>query len=310
MRNTYFLKGNTGENRWWRYLVMIILIFLAAIFGSFPYAAVIAIKAQLNGITIDSSDFGSLSQVGLDKNFGLLLITLSFVAGLIAFIIFIKPLHNRSLKDTLTGRSKFDFNRFFFGAAIWGGLMLTSFIIDYIVNPSDYILQFNLYKFIVLFFVSIIFIGMQASFEEIIFRGYFQQGIALLTKNAWIPLIITSVVFGLMHISNPEVKEFGAGIMLPQYILLGVMLGICVIMDEGLEIVMGIHVINNVLSSLLVTYESSVLQTDAIFKAKIVNPEHALIEGLIMATIFLAIIAYKYKWGSFKKIFLNLDLRN
>lgn len=307
MKNTYFLKGNKGENSWWRYLVMIIIVVVANVFGSIPYTAAIAIKAQLNGIPLNTNDFSSFSQVGLDKNLALFLLTLSFVAGLIALLVFLKPLHERSIKDTLTGRNKFDFNRFFFAVAVWGGLLLISFVIGYILEPENYTLQFNLGNFLVLLLVSVVFISMQASFEEIFFRGYLQQSIANLTKNAWIPLLITSFIFGLMHISNPEVKEFGVGIMLPQYILLGFMLGICVIMDEGLEIVLGVHIINNVLSSLVAVHESSVLQTDAIFKIKEINPEYAFVEITVLSAIFLAIMAYKYKWASFKKIFAKLE---
>jgi hypothetical protein len=110
-----------------------------------------------------------------------------------------------------------------------------------------------------------------------------------------------------MHLSNPEVKEYGVAIMLPQYILLGVVFAVCVIMDKGLEIAIGVHVVNNVLSSLLVTHESSVLQTAAIFKAETVNPEYALYELIIFSAIFLGIMTYKYKWGSFKKLFARIS---
>lgn len=193
-----------------------------------------------------------------------------------------------------------------FGAAVWGGLMIVSFIVSYTINPSDYTLQFDLNQFVILVFVSMIFITLQASFEEVIFRGYFQQGLAVLFKNAWVPLILTSLLFGLMHLSNPEVKEYGVAIMLPQYVLLGLVFAVCVIMDEGLEIAIGVHIINNVLSALVVTHESSVLQTVAIFKAETVNPEYSLYELLIFSAIFLGIMSYKYKWGSFKKIFAKI----
>ena len=44
------------------------------------------------------------------------------------------------------------------------------------------------------------------------------QGIGILARNRWAPLLITSLIFGLMHYFNPEVSEYGAAVMLPQYI--------------------------------------------------------------------------------------------
>ena len=306
MTNSYLLKGFKGENRWWRYLVMFIILIIATLFGSFPYAIAISIKSEMSGIQVDPGSFNAFAQLGLSKNLGLFLLTLSFVAGLVAFLIFLKPLHERSFKDTLTGRNKFDFKRFFFAVFVWGGLLIISLIISYLINPQDYEMQFNFTQFIILIFISVVFISMQASFEEIIFRGYMQQGLANLTKTAWFPLIFTSVLFGLMHISNPEVKEFGVGIMLPQYIVLGLLLGITVIMDEGLEIAIGVHVVNNVLSSLLVTHESSVLQTDALLRVKTIDPVYSFYEIILFSAIFILIANKKYKWGSFRKLFAKV----
>ena len=121
------------------------------------------------------------------------------------------------------------------------------------------------------------------------------------------PLLLTSVAFGLLHIVNPEVKEFGIAIMLPQYVILGLLLAITVIMDEGLEIAIGIHASNNILLALLITHESSTLQTEALFKVNILDPVYSLFEIIIFTVIFIVIMSYKYKWGSFKKLFVKIE---
>jgi len=46
------------------------------------------------------------------------------------------------------------------------------------------------------------------------------QDFAALVKNRWFPIIMTSILFGLMHAFNPEVKEFGFLTMMPQYVSL------------------------------------------------------------------------------------------
>lgn len=305
--NKYFLKGFKGKNHWWRYVLMLIILFVATQAGSVPYSILVAAKAISNGIEMTSANLTNFKLLGIDQNLGLFLLSIPFVLGLVTLLILVKPLHNRTITDTLTGRKSFDFKRFFFAVGIWGTLMIISLIVSYKMNPEDFSLQFEPSKFIVLFFISVIFITMQATFEEVAFRGYFQQGLATLFRNAWVPLIITSLVFGLMHLSNPEIKEYGVALMLPQYILLGLVFAICVIMDEGLEIAIGVHVVNNVLSSLLLTHDSSVLQTASIFRTEKVDPVYSLFELLFFSIIFIMIMNKKYKWGSFKKLFDKIE---
>lgn len=306
MTNKYFSKSYKGDNRWWVFLVVTIIVFLATQLGSLPIGIVAAAKAMTSGTELTSENLTNFTLLGINQNLGLFLVSLPFVFGLISLLVSIRLFHGKKITDTLTGRKSFDFKRFFFAMAIWGGLMVISLIISYYSNPDNYVFQFDAQKFIVLFFISATFITMQASFEEIAFRGYYMQGLATLFKNAWVPLIITSVIFGAMHMSNPEVKEFGVAIMLPQYILLGLLFAICVVMDEGLEMAIGLHVVNNVLGSLLLTHESSVLQTPAMFQVKEIDPVYSLFELLLCSAIFIVIMHKKYNWGSFKKIFVSV----
>ena len=306
MTHTFFSKAFKGQNQWWRYLIMIIAIFLATQLGSFPLAMVASIKVITDGIELNTSTLTTFKLLGIDPNIGLMLLALTFVTGMLAYILLFKPLHHRKVIDSITGRNAFDWKRFFFAVFIWGSFMIISFFIGYMSNPGNFVLQFDPGKFIVLIFVSVVFIGIQSTFEEVVFRGYFMQGLGVLFKNAWIPVILTSVVFGLMHYANPEVTKFGAAILLPQYILLGLVFAVTVVMDEGLEIAIGVHVANNVLTSLLVTHESSVLKTTAIFSAKEIDPVYSLYELIITSALFLAIMAYKYKWSNIKKLFIRL----
>ena len=72
------------------------------------------------------------------------------------------------------------------------------------LEPENFEINFKLVPFLILFVIAIVLIPIQTSFEEYLFRGYLMQGIGIITKYKWIPLLITSLVFGLMHISNQE----------------------------------------------------------------------------------------------------------
>ena len=74
------------------------------------------------------------------------------------------------------------------------------------------------------------------------------QGLALWIKNKWAPLIIMSVVFGLLHGLNPEIEKLGY-IALVFYIGTGFFFGIVTLMDDGIELAMGMHAVNNILAA-------------------------------------------------------------
>ena len=122
------------------------------------------------------------------------------------------------------------------------------------------------------------------------------QGFAVLARNRWIPLIMTSILFGLMHIMNPEVSEFGFGAMMPQYILFGLIFGLITILDDGIEAAMGAHTANNVFLCIMVTNESSALQTPALYQQIEINPWADLISMFFMGMLVIFILGIIFKW--------------
>ena len=91
------------------------------------------------------------------------------------------------------------------------------------------------------------------------------QGFTAVMKNRWFPLVMTSLMFALMHSFNPEVKEFGFFTMMPQYIVFGLIFGVITILDDGIEAAMGAHAANNIFLCIMVTNKSSALQTPALY---------------------------------------------
>ena len=303
----YFEKSTIGNNKLWTYIVSIILVFLfSQLLGALPLGIVVSAVRTAGNI---ASTTGALDPValGIDLNVFLFLMIIPFAMGLLGLWVCLGSIHKKKLLDIITGRNKFDWKRFFFAALIWGIIFLVATFASYLNDPTSYEFQFQPIKFIILLFVVVLFLPFQTSFEELIFRGYIMQGISLIFKNKWIPLLITSILFGLMHITNPEIKEFGIAIMLPQYILLGLFLGILVVMDDGLELALGVHAINNIFSALFITHKSSVLQTPALFKTNTIDPKFELIVLCFSIVLFIIVISRKYKWKSWKTVFNKIN---
>ena len=128
------------------------------------------------------------------------------------------------------------------------------------------------------------------------------QGIGILCKNKWVPLIITSLLFGLLHIANPEIDKLGY-ILLVHYIGTGFFLGIITLMDEGLELALGFHAANNLFTALLVTADWTAFQTNSVFR-DISDPDVGNFEifasVLIVYPIMIFIFSKIYKWSNWK----------
>jgi membrane protease YdiL (CAAX protease family) len=170
-------------------------------------------------------------------------------------------------------------------------------IFDYWMNPDDYVWNFKPLTFLVLFLISIVMIPLQTSLEEFVFRGYLMQGFGVLCKNRWMPLLITSVLFGLLHIWNPEIDKLGIHLIW-YYIGTGLFLGLITLMDEGMELALGFHAANNLVTALLVTASWTAFQTESLL---IDNSEPSLGMELIitLAVIYpllTLIFAKKYQW--------------
>ncbi len=159
-----------------------------------------------------------------------------FAGGLI-FLLFIvvKFLHKQSIRNLTTSRAKIDWSRVAFAFILWGAISITMTMVDIYLSPDDYVFNFEINRFLILAVIAICLVPLQTSFEEYMFRGYLMQGIGNIFRNKWVPLIVTSVAFGLLHIANPEVDKLGNIIMI-YYIGTGFFLGILTLMDEGMEL--------------------------------------------------------------------------
>ncbi len=299
----YIAQAFKFKHDGWRYLVGTIIIFLIGwqILGAIPLTVVSFLKAEglSNFLTASESAFASLFP---DKsNLYLLLMLLTFIGGFISLLLVIKFLHKQTLKQLTTTRMNMDWGRFFFGFGLIAFLSIITTGLDFYNNPDDYVVQFELVPFLIMFVIVILFIPIQTSFEEYFFRGYLMQGIGVAAKNKWVPLIITSVIFGGLHFFNPEVDKIG-NIAMVYYIGTGLFLGIITLMDEGMELALGFHAGTNMIIALLVTTDWTVFQTNSIL-LDLSEPSTGIEVALpvfIIYPILLAIMAWKYKWTNWR----------
>ncbi|WP_297693444.1 CPBP family intramembrane glutamic endopeptidase [uncultured Eudoraea sp.] len=296
----YIEQGYKGLNELWRYAVGVIIIFIGWQFlGAGPLVLILLAKALETGDY--PTDVASIANL-LGSNLFFFLALLTFVVGFLALYLTVKYLHKQSFRSLTTSRKSIDWKRVFFTFFLWALISVGFIGLDIFISPEDYVYNFQPGPFLILLLIALIFIPIQTSFEEYFMRGYLMQGLGIAAKNRWVPLLVTSVFFGLLHIFNPEVAKIGYGVMV-FYIGTGLFLGILTLMDEGLELALGFHAANNLTAAILVTAEWTAFQTNSIYK-DISEPEigwEVFAPVFIVYPIVLFILSKKYGWTNWKE---------
>ena len=299
----YLKQAFKIENDWWLYLLGLLIVVAGIVVGQIPLTIAVMLKvfAAETPITAMEDPYEILGI--LDSNLNLFLMLLTYVGGLFAVFFTVRVLHRQSLVSLTTSRKKIDWGRFWFAFILWAVFTVLFIGIEYLTSPENYSFNFELFPFFILVIIALIFVPLQTSFEEYLFRGYWMQGLAVLTKNRWLPLVITSVVFGAMHLANPEIDKLGY-ILLVHYIGTGFLLGIMTLMDEGLELALGFHAANNLVASILVTADWTAFQTNSLLKDTsdpMVAGFEVFIPVFIIYPLVLYVFSKKYNWVNWKE---------
>jgi len=306
----FFKASKEGGTEWWMYLLGVVTVAMGYLLGQLPLGLVVMMKSMEAGsgsleAFSESMDFGS---IGLDPNVGFLLALLMFVGAFLALWLAIRLIHKRTLASLVNGYGKVRWSRFLFGLGIWTLFGVVIECVNYGFDPSVYHFQFELRPFLVLTLIALCLIPLQTSFEELFIRGYLMQGLGRLTGSRIGAALLSSGLFMALHLMNPEIGKFGLGVMIPYYFIVAFFLAAITLLDDGLELAMGIHAATNLFGSLFVTFEGSALQTPALFRLDAPHAGLMLAETIIAMAVFSYLAARKYRWASLRRLLGPIDL--
>lgn len=198
--------------------------------------------------------------------FGLFItLMLSFVIGMAGLLFGIVKLQKRHFRTIITGFAKIRWGRMAASLALWMGLCGLGTLASYLLYPGSIALNPDVGQLVWFAVPALILIPIQSAFEEMAIRGQMLQNMSRRFKSPLTTLVITSVFFALLHGLNNEVQAYGFSSMMFYYFSFGFLLGMITLMDEGLELAIGIHVGNNLFAFLFVTYPGAAIETPSIF---------------------------------------------
>ena len=228
-----------------------------------------------------------------------------FIIGIIGVWIAVRVLHKKTLTQVVTGRKTFDYNRVVY--AIWVGFLLHSalLILDVLFIHTEITFRSPSFsEYITFFLFAVVLTTYQAGFEEIFFRGYLLQGLSLIARNRVAITIVSSVLFVLPHLANPEPFEYGFAPYATSLFMFALFMTVIVLVDGGIELAIGYHALNNLWIGLIANTEVTALQTPSLLIVPI--ERYAMFPDvpvqLIVYIVFLVILNKKYKWFTWKTL--------
>lgn len=294
-------SAKAGRHSSGLYLGGIALIVVLYILGNIPI--LLDVKYNYPGMRFDPQRAEFITTYGsLRLLIGMLIPFLLVFFGLVLYLVYA---HKRGLQSIFTSAPRFRWKRF------WGfsAFLLVFFgaytFLDVVISGSTAQLTWNFKaaSFWPLLLVSILMVPFQAAAEELIFRIYALQGLFLRTNSAWLSIVLSSSMFAFMHISNPEVNALGPGILL-YYLMAGIFLALISIQDDGTELAIAFHVINNLFGVLVLSSGWHVFRTEALFidERPSGNLIAQLLTGLLTFLFLYFILAKKFGWNALKTL--------
>lgn len=269
MNNNFINLAFKGKNGAWLYVAGFVIVLVAGTAFGLPTLLVTDLKTQKP--TVAAYLYIAVAM-------------LQFVGIIVGLWFVMKFLHERPFTTLITPLSHINWRRVVQSAGLWLGITIVVELLFYGLFPEMYRFTLKIEDFLPAFLVGLLLIPIQTTAEELLCRAYLLQGIG--SRNIWVGILVSSILFGLAHGFNPEIEKVGFGIAMIYFIGVGLFFALLTVFDKTLELPMGIHAANNIYAFLVVSYPDSVLPSPSIFMLNELNFPMMIVGWLITVVIY------------------------
>lgn len=256
-----------GRVRWYNYLLGLVFI----------------LGGYILSVTLLSPFISKLLNFNRTSSF--IGINLSFVI-LFTFSLLITKIYNKvPISSVINIRGRINFKRLGFGIVLWSILLSLSLLFTILFNKESLIFSRDYKKFLLFILLSLGLTPFQIMAEEYIFRGYLIRLLQGINRNPIFITLISSLIFAILHMANPEVKEDKL-LFLLVYLIMAIFLTVITLIKGGMEYAVGIHFANNYFAINFLNYPDSPLPSYPLFYSL---EDVAPLESLITLVILISI---------------------
>jgi membrane protease YdiL (CAAX protease family) len=280
VNETYLEAGKRGKNTWPSYLLgVVFILFMWFVVGGWAVLALGSLLGVPTGQTATEP-----SSAGLIA--GYLVLGAGFPFFLLGTLLAVALIHRRNPLTLVTGRRSIDWRRTGTGFGVSLALVALAGLVEFLIYPSALSLGPNLAAFAPFALLALVLTPIQATAEEVFFRGYLVQGASLISSNFLFLALISGALFMLPHLlANPEVDAGFLPVAL-YYFGFGAFLAWVSLRDGTLELAIGAHAANNLYGAVVLSFEGSALKTPSLFYTDRFVPAYNLIQFLVIAVLF------------------------
>ena len=219
-----------NKNRGWQRILLIILPYIFIV-GIFQYIGALIVKVDIAAI-----DSHKTSEQHMIMSF------FSLLGTLLVIWFFMKYLDKeRFMKVGFDTKNRL--NEFLVGIVIGAFIMTAGYLILLFLDEINFERVIFDFKEII---ISIFLFIIVAVMEELLMRGYILKNL-MISFNKYVALIVSSVLFSLMHGFNPNIDLFA----LTNIFLAGILLGISYIHTKNLWFPIALHLSWNLFQTIL-----------------------------------------------------------
>ena len=302
MSNDFLQLTAQGQNDWWRYCLGTALTLFLFIFGSALTVGLFVLYVQndVNPATgladAEAIAAGASPFVGVPPLVLYIVYNLAFPFFLQGICFSLKLFHNRELQSLITPYAHINWQRIGQGFGVFFLLKFLEILGGYILSPENFTWNFHLSSFLAFLPLICLLTPLQTTTEELLFRGYLLQGIGH-GFGKWPAMILSSLLFALLHLSNPEVTTQdswqGVASLAAYYFMVAVFLAWLTLKAHTLELALGVHAANNMATFLLLTSDNSVIPSPSIFNVDVLEANFSLVFFSAVCLLVFAFIIFR-----------------
>ena len=276
--SSFLDSARTGRNAWWRYVVGLLVV---VAFTSLLGAVVVLLALGFLGAAVPGLAGSPL--------YDYLSLVLVFPFAWLGLLVVIRRLHGRSFRSLVSGSRPVRWGRMGWGALLWLVLLALLTGVDVLTNPGQYSVTFAPAAWLLALPFVLLLTPIQTTAEELVFRGYLLQATGLLTRRLLWLVLPSSLLFSLMHAANPEFLANPLLGWLP-YFIIGLLLAVVTVLDDGAELAIGVHAANNIYSFIGVATAGGTAVTAPILTRATLDPLRSTLETLVACVVFGALL--------------------
>jgi len=207
-------------------------------------------------------------------------------------IIAEKFIHKRSIQRMFS-LGKFNYKALYFGLIAWTILILFSSLVDVFVLHENYVFNWDINKWLIFLPVVLLLTPLQCISEEIFTRTYLMRLVYTRTQKKISVILIMTIIFALLHL--PNIAFIGNNLVsyfisLVSYLAISYLLTYLTYESQGLELSIGIHIANNIISFIVINSLGSYMGfIPSIFDVKSTNLYWGCISLILSSLILIAI---------------------